>query len=619
MKDKAKGGIIPAEVYHAYADIVKAKKAESDAFEQVFKSIEEEQAKASSNNPMSRDELITAMALSRGKHFTINDALRKDIMSGKAMTNFSVNEGGAIKGGRTYDFASDMFRKSFIGRYFNENKDKLPKGMSIQINEYTSQPITKGFNIGLFQGDRGDGKPNRIGGIGVSILGQTAHTSNTGVISEMRGNKLSDVLMSELAERLRSMGVKYLDGVIIDPLQRPYHARMRTIGNAETIAGTYYDTTRSTLDPTAYYSVGENDKGGRTYTDEQFKSKFIGKVAAKDPELTEGLQIRANNNVVKLLDEKGTEIGMINTWHGEGVTVSSSGESFIEPSYRGMGYGKLLYSEMMERLRSQGISEFRGTIADPKKRPIKIRESIAGNTKFEVYDTVTKTYKYLNAEDGRLSQSRYESTGRVSNKLDADAWYSVNEGDKGGRTYDTRSLKWKKGFIGRYASENPDMTKEVKLSFQTEKASNRGSPVMAGRIDGRTTSNHYLQITEAGKEVGHITWKTTVGRDGRTMFADPSVSVEPQYRGKNFQHLLYSEAAERARAMGNTDFFQRIENDLGLPLKSQVKTFGEKASKLLDQYTGQYMEPTMENFNKLKFPEMEIHHTDADGNVTKID
>ena len=142
---------------------------------------------------------------------------------------------------------------------------------------------------------------------------------------------------------------------------------------------------------------------------------------------------------------------------------------------------------------------------------------------------------------------------------------------------------------------------------------------MAGRIDGKTTENHYLQITEAGKEVGHITWKTTKGKDGRTMFADPSVSVEPQYRGKNFQHLLYSEAAERARAMGNTDFFQRIENDLGLPLKSQVKTFGENYSKLLDQYTGQYMPPTMENFNKLKYPEIEIHHSDADGNVTKIE
>jgi len=140
--------------------------------------------------------------------------------------------------------------------------------------------------------------------------------------------------------------------------------------------------------------------------------------------------------------------------------------------------------------------------------------------------------------------------------------------------------------------------------------------VMAGRVAGKSTHNHYLQITEAGKEVGHITWKTQIGaKDGRKIFSDPSVSVEPAYQGKKYQHLLYSEAAERARAMGATDFFQRIENDLGLPLKSQVKTFGENYSKLLDQYTGQYMPATMENFNKLKYPEMEIHNTEADGTV----
>lgn len=445
LAKRVKDGEVPKEFLDAYVEAIEAKRAESKAFEEMVQRVQDEQTKAGSQNAMSRDEIITAMALSRGKHIVMNDKFKADVMSGKIMTTFSVAEKDSRGGGRTYDFASDMFRKSFIGRYFNENKDKLPKGMSIQMNEYTSQPITKGFNIALFQGDRGDGKPNRIGGIGVSIAGQTAHTSNTGVISEMRGNKLGNVLMSELAERLRSMGVKYLDGVIIDPAQRPYHSRMRTIGNAETVAGSYYDTTRSTLDPTAYYSVGENDKGGRTY--------------------------------------------------------------------------------------------------------------------------------------------------------------------------DKKSLKWKKGFLGRYAAENPEMTKEIKLSFQTEKASQRGSPIMAGRLDGKTTENHYLQITEAGKEVGHISWKTIKGKDGRLMFADPSVSVEPQYQGKKFQHLLYSEAAERARAMGNTDFFQRIENDLGLPLKSQVKTFGENYSKLLDQYTGQYMPATMENFNKLKYPEMELHMTESDGTV----
>lgn len=450
LKQNLKDGKVGQDFIDAYIASINAKMAESAAFEQIVKDIQSEQARTNSMSTMTRDEVITAMGLSRGKHIVMNEKFKADVMSGKLLTTFSVAEKDSRGGGRTYDFASDMFRKSFIGRYYNENKDKLPQGLTInmgQIHHKIGDP-NFGFTLAIEQGTTASGKPKQVAYINANVTGDQAYVSSTGVAESMRGNKLNDVLMSELAERVRAMGVKYIDGVIIDPVNRPYHARMRTIGNAETIAGAYYDTTRSTLDPTAYYSVGENDKGGRTY--------------------------------------------------------------------------------------------------------------------------------------------------------------------------DTRSLKWKKGFLGRYASENPEMTKEVKLSFQTEKVGNSGRPAMSGGIGGKVTHNHYLQITEAGKEVGHITWKSSESADGRKYFYDPSVSVEPQYQGKKFQHLLYSEAAERARAMGATDFFQRIENDLGLPLKSQVRTFGENYSRLLDQLSGQYLPATMENFNKLKYPEMFLEKTNPDGTKTEV-
>lgn len=450
LSKRVRDGEIPKEFLDAYVEAIDAKRAESKAFEEMVQRVQDEQSNANSKTPMSRDEIITAMGLSRGKHIVMNEKFKADVMSGKLLTTFSVAEKDSRGGGRTYDFASDMFRKSFIGRYYNENKDKLPQGLTInmgQIHHKIGDP-NFGFTLAIEQGTTASGKPKQVAYINANVTGDQAYVSSTGVAESMRGNKLNDVLMSELAERVRAMGVKYIDGVIIDPVNRPYHARMRTIGNADTIAGAYYDTTRSTLDPTAYYSVGENDKGGRTY--------------------------------------------------------------------------------------------------------------------------------------------------------------------------DTRSLKWKKGFLGRYASENPEMTKEVKLSFQTEKVGNSGRPAMSGGIGGKVTHNHYLQITEAGKEVGHITWKSSESADGRKYFYDPSVSVEPQYQGKKFQHLLYSEAAERARAMGATDFFQRIENDLGLPLKSQVRTFGENYSRLLDQLSGQYLPATMENFNKLKYPEMFLEKTNPDGTKTEV-
>ena len=169
------------------------------------------------------------------------------------------------------------------------------------------------------------------------------------------------------------------------------------------------------------------EEGGRVYTPEQFKSEFIGRVAQEDPELTEGLRVKATNNDVKLLDEKGKVIGKINTWHDAQDMISTSGESFIEPSYRGMGYGKLLYSEMMERLRAQGKSEFRGMIADPKNRPIRIRDRIAGNTEYQIEKN--NNFSWVSGLNPKNSQ---DWTGSVRNKLDPNAHYKPTEGEQGG-------------------------------------------------------------------------------------------------------------------------------------------------------------------------------------------
>jgi hypothetical protein len=199
-------------------------------------------------------------------------------------------------------------------------------------------------------------------------------------------------------------------------------------------------------------------------------------------------------------------------------------------------------------------------------------------------------------------------------------------GDGEPRGYSKTSLRWKKGFIGRYAEQNPEITKEIKLSFQSEPYSKKGSELSRALnpysdftrfFGGRVTQQHYLAITEAGKEVGYITWKTLI-KDGKKYFADPSVRVHEEFRGKKYQHLLYSEAAERARAMGAKQFLQRIENEEGLPLKSQLRTFGEESTKLLSPM-GKWMEPTMENFYDLKNPKYEIHHSDESGNVTKVE
>jgi GNAT superfamily N-acetyltransferase len=650
LSKRVKDGEIPAEFLDAYVNAIEAKRAESKAFEEMVQRVQNEQSKAGSNKLMSRDEIITAMALSRGKHIVMSDKFKADVMSGKLMTTFSVADGGMEKstGGRTYDFASDMFRKSFIGRYYNENKDTLPKGMTIeygQIHHNIGDPQF-GFTLAIQQGNTASGKPKQIAYINASVEGDKAYVSSTGVAESMRGNKLNNVLMSELAERVRSMGVKYLDGVIIDPAQRPYHARMRTIGNADTIAGAYYDTTRSTLDPDAYYSPSDYDGSDSYYKPKKnkFNSKdeqgfLIRKAFIRDDNLDAGIEY--NPESVDWHDighypqghatkaENQAELKNSGLWYwknNEGVRKINPAVEMDRPDFtHDEWFGKKF---KYDDDRPDIFGRYEKPEYDKKGNLVKRgRISLRSGYKDPIMDMgEAKFYKETIASSLGFPEDHFDAYLFGANKqvknsvgLSGDdrlpIQFSVNDSDKGGRTYDTKSLKWKKGFIGRYASENPDMTKEVKLSFETEKASPSNRPTLGGRIQGKVTHNHYLQITEAGKEVGHITWKTVKMKDGRLVFNDPSVRVEPEYQGKKFQHLLYSEAAERARAMGASDFFQRIENDLGLPLKSQVKTFGETYSKLLDQYTGQYMPPTMENFNRLKFPETEIHMTESDGTV----
>jgi len=164
-------------------------------------------------------------------------------------------------------------------------------------------------------------------------------------------------------------------------------------------------------------------EGGRVYTPEQISSKFIGRVAFENPDLTEGLRVKATDNDVRLIDSKGKEIGRLNTYHDAQDMVSKSGESWIDPSYRGMGYGNLLYSEMIERLRFQGKTRFTGQIADPKNRPIRIRDRIVGNTKYSVFDTKAMQHKWV--DSANLDVDRW--TGMVSNTLDSKAWYQPDE------------------------------------------------------------------------------------------------------------------------------------------------------------------------------------------------
>ena len=164
------------------------------------------------------------------------------------------------------------------------------------------------------------------------------------------------------------------------------------------------------------------EEGGRTYTPEQKAGEFIGRYAFENKGITKGLKIFYGKI-------KGTE-------YSEGITIrNKSGEavahidfsrhkdtasvngSDVYVGYQGKGYGNLIYSELSERLRSEGIKILDGWITDYMGRPQKIRRKII-DTQNEI----------VGGE--RTKVSAKVAGGRdVESYLEQKAWYKPEEGD----------------------------------------------------------------------------------------------------------------------------------------------------------------------------------------------
>ena len=55
----------------------------------------------------------------------------------------------------------------------------------------------------------------------------------------------------------------------------------------------------------------------------------------------------------------------------------------VNPNFQKSGYGKILYSELSERLRHLGVKELTGEIVNKDDVPTKIRKSVIGNAELD--------------------------------------------------------------------------------------------------------------------------------------------------------------------------------------------------------------------------------------------
>ena len=322
-----------------------------------------------------------------------NDANGNKVRYGKELRlRYQPTERDA--GGRVYDQTSKQWKFGFVGRIAEENPE-LTKDVSLQH-------IDKGNGMNkLVFTDNSSGQSKNIGHISWDKFGGIS----TNIDPEFRGRGLSYLFYSEAAERMRAQGIKQSVSTIVNKEAIPVKIREaifgdtrrfisrreegKPIGQAEAKAiiaamqeqgGEYAGVNVSNkIDPNARYQPAE--EGGRTYTQKQMDGEFIGRFASENTKVTKGLKPKfsifssGDQGNIELM--KGQDsVGYINFSFSK-----ATGEALIEytrvaDKQQGKGYGNLLYSELVERLRSMGMNQVQGMIIDEAGRPQKIRERI---------------------------------------------------------------------------------------------------------------------------------------------------------------------------------------------------------------------------------------------------
>jgi hypothetical protein len=206
-------------------EVAMIKSAEKDAYNRINK-LRENGIRGESGSRSTTDEGISAEAIDRGMTFVLNDRIKRDFLDGKIQTHMMPAEGGedAYRGGRTYDQNSRQFKSGFLGLYAEQNPDRV-KGVSLQFMKRADGS----HRIRLTDNSK-KGESSDIGHITANISGNTA-TLSSHINKDYRGKKLAYVVYSEMAERLRAMGIESVDGKIVNPDGVPVYVREQIIGD----------------------------------------------------------------------------------------------------------------------------------------------------------------------------------------------------------------------------------------------------------------------------------------------------------------------------------------------------------------------------------------------------
>jgi len=130
---------------------------------------------------------------------------------------------------------------------------------------------------------------------------------------------------------------------------------------------------------------------------------------------------------------------------------------------------------------------------------------------------------------------------------------------RGGRTYDTGSEQWKRGFIGRIAEQNPEKYAGLEINYIENKRLIKGQNLI-------TVALH----NNSGQQVGIL--NATVYADGTAKIVDTMVSE--QFGNRGYSKLMLSEFGERVRSQGVKEVYGEVIDKLDRPTKARRSTFG---------------------------------------------
>ena len=593
--------------------IKKAVEAKINEFRQYT---EVKKAMMEGNPTLTEGQVMSEFAISRSTRFKVNEKLREAFLqqdNNQILKAYMPKEDG--QGGRTYDYNSKSWLGGFIGRYAAENPEQT-KNLSIQLINKTG-----GVTRLVFTDTSGASK--NVGHIEFDKFGGIS----TNIAPEYRGKDLSYLLYSEAGERMRALGIKESVSTVTNEFAIPVKSRERTFGDTMHWQGRGKEGIPITREQAAEYIAQKKAtqvEEGRSYSGINISNKLeqnkwympkeegapfapnSKKAMSMMHQYLAGLRSGRTPQEMKT-PEMDYLLGNIDQFTKasnddiiHAISKVSKGDAIVEK----LNSGEITLKQAVEQAKSADEYTYLARLKDIRDERKGLHNAFlrASGEMRQISDTDARrsnTHAERESRNTKYQMPREEDEPiRLSGKMKTISLKDTM-GDIGGRVYDPKSKEFKSSFIGRQAYENPEVVEGIKLRMKNWEG---------GKGDYGKRS---IELLDGTNLVGRIDYdirlKTAGNKHNGYMLYDPTVWVEPEYRGKGYSNILYSEMAERARALGAQDFLQRIENEQGLPMKAQVKVFGFGESKLIDTNTNKSFQPTMENFNKLKNPEVIIN------------